>query len=154
MMQTYDNAAPLADEAGHEREDHEPVSASGYALFVIPSRRGDGFQARIRGRMFELADPDSGHGLVPTPEDLLVAAIASDIAWFARRFLRDHGLDDYVSVSARARTSDSMPGLGDVSVTVEVSAHAAAMGETLATALERRVAAQSSLPPQLRVRQG
>jgi hypothetical protein len=101
--------------------------------------------------MLELADPDSGHGLAPTPGDLITAAIASDIAWLARRFLRDHGLDDYVSVSARVRTSESVPGLGGIDVTVDVAAHVAAMGETLARALERRVAAQWSLEPQLRV---
>jgi hypothetical protein len=137
----------------HGGEDHETVSASEYALFVIPSRRGSGFQASIRGYMLELADPDSKHELAPTPEDLLIAATASDIAWFARRLLRDHRLDDYVCVSARARTSESLPGLGGIDLTVEVSGRASAMRATLATALERRIAAQSPCPPQLRVRQ-
>lgn len=136
-----------------EGDDQETAPASGHALFVIPTKRGDGFRASIRGHTLELADPDSGHGLAPTPKDLLIAALASDIAWFARRLLRDHGLDDYVSVSARAQSSESVSGLGGVAVTVEVSGHAAAMGATLAAALERRVAAQSSLPPRLLVRQ-
>ena len=148
-MQTDQYAARTTDQA----EVHETVSAWGYALFVIPSGRGDGFRASIHGHMLELADPDSGHGLAPTPDDLLTAAIASDVAWFARRFLRDHGLDDYVSVSARAPTSESLPGLGGIDVTVEVSTPAVAMGATLTAALERRFAAQSSGAPQLRVRQ-
>jgi hypothetical protein len=140
----------LALGATNDAEVHESRSASRNAVFVIPCR-GSGFRASIRGHLLELADPDAGEGLAPTPEDLLTAAIASDIAWFARRFLRDHGLDDYVSVYASARTSQGPPGLGGLDVTVEVSKHVAAMGTTLAAALERRFAEQSSSPPQFRV---
>ena len=134
------------------RAPHETFPAAGGALFVVPNKRGDGFRASIRGHLFELADPDSAHGLVPTPEDLLGAAIASDVAWCARRFLRAHGLDDYVSVEARVRRSETAPETGEVDVTVEVSSEAVATGSTLATVLERRLAANTSLAPRLSVR--
>ena len=110
---------------------------------VVPSGRGQGlkgFRASIRGHLLELADPDSAHGLAPTPEDLLIAPIASDFAWFARQFLRARGIADYLSVSATWRAHDDPPGLGDVEVTVAVSKAAAPMTETLAAALESRFA--------------
>ena len=128
------------------------VTASGCALFVVPNKHADGFRASIRGHMFELADPASPHGLVPTPEDLLTAAIASDVAWFARGFLRTHGLDDDVSVAARLRSSQG-PGLGELDVTVEVSRGALAMGPALGAALEDRLSAHSALSPRLHIRQ-
>jgi hypothetical protein len=141
-----DPAIPSAAVADHG------ASVSGYAHFVVPNKRGDGFRASVRGHMFELVDPESTHGLVPTPLDLLTAAVAADLAWFARGLLRDHGLDDYVSVAARVRVSASPAEPGGVDVTVEVSRDATALEATLAAALEGRLAAHSSLSPQLRIR--
>ena len=109
-------------------------SASPDALFVVPSGRGPGppgLRATIRGHLLELADPDSAHRLAPTPDDLLMASIASDFAWFTRRFLRARGIADYLSVSTTWRAHDDPPGLGDVDVTVAVSKAAAPMTEAL-----------------------
>ena len=136
-----------------EQTAQDADTAPGRSLFVVPNKRGDGFRASVRGHMFELADPESAHGLVPTPEDLLAVAIASDIAWFARRFLRTHGLDDHVSVSARARTDESPAGPGRFEVTVEVSRQAVVHGPTLATMLEHRLATHSPPAPEVRIRQ-
>jgi putative redox protein len=113
------------------------------ALFVLPSRRGDGFRASIRGHLLELADPSPGHGLAPTPDDLLIASIASDLAWAARRLLRAQGLPDDVSVSAEWRTLENSPKVGDVSVTVTVSETLEAMSDALIASLMERVAARS-----------
>ena len=146
------DGSAVAFGASEDGDHHEAGSAPGHALFVVPNKRGDGFRASILGHMFELADPDVARGLVPTPNDLLTVAIASDVAWFARRFLRAHGVEDDVSVSARRRTSDPPAGLGGVDVTVGVSTDAAAVRAALATALERRLVAHSSLSARLRVR--
>ena len=146
-----ENAVTAVARTTAERGD-ETVSASSSWLFVSPYIGGNGFRASIRGHLLELADPDSMHGLAPTPEDLLAAGIASDIAWFARRFLRDHGLEDYVSVSASRRTSQSPPILSGVDVTVEVSKDSAAISATLVAALERRFAARSLMQPHFQVR--
>jgi hypothetical protein len=143
-MQTHRYATVLADEA-------EAVSASGLAIFVGPNKRGDGFRASILGHMFELADPDVSRGLVPTPTDLLTVAIAADVAWFARRFLRARGVPDYVGVSARPGTREPQAGPGDVEVTVDVSKDAEAVCTALAAALERRLVALSSLSARLHV---
>jgi putative redox protein len=112
-------------------------------LFVVPRGRGDGFRASIRGHLLELADPNSGHMLAPTPEDLLIASIASDLAWYARRFLRAQGLPDNVSVSAEWRMLESSRNVSDVSVTVTVHETVESMSEGLMAALSKRVAARS-----------
>jgi uncharacterized OsmC-like protein len=123
-------------------------AASSDVLFVIPRGRGGGLQASIRGHLLELADPGSGHGLAPTPDDLFIVAIASDLAWLARRFLRDHGLPgDHVSVSAHSRRLDGPPSVMEISMTVTVSESVAAMSTALEDALARRVAARSLEEP-------
>jgi hypothetical protein len=127
-------------------------SAGARALFVVPARKGATFQASIRGRMLDLADPGSAEWLAPTPDDLFVASIASDFAWLARRFLMSRGLDDYVSVSADWRTHDGQLNLGELEITVTVSKSAEAPCSPLVTALRNRLEARSlSIPLRVRV---
>ena len=88
-------------------------------LVVVPRRQGTGLQAWVRGRSVELADPTRSHAFTPTPDDLLVSAIASSLAWSARAFLARRSLEDYVTVSARWSTQG--PSLGDVDVYLRVT---------------------------------
>jgi uncharacterized OsmC-like protein len=132
---------PLRSIATPENREGDAAPTS-HALFIIPTRRGDGFQASIHGHMLELADP-TDHRLAPSPDDLLIASIASDLAWSARRFLRAHGLPDDVSVTAKWQTTDGLPGLADVTVTVTVSTRAKAVSEALAAAFANNLAART-----------
>ena len=122
------------------------VARASHALFIIPARWGDGFTASIHGHMLELADP-TDHRLAPSPDDLLIAAIASDLAWSARRFLRANALPDDVSVSARWQTTEGPPSLADITLTVTVSARAAAVSGALAAAFANSLAARSVAEP-------
>jgi hypothetical protein len=110
-----------------------------HALFVVPRAHGDGFQASIRGHMLELADPRSGHELAPTPDDLQVASIASELAWAAQRLLRAHGLPDEVSVAAEwdARSAG-------IDVTVSVSSAAETVTAALAATFDQSLAARAT----------
>jgi hypothetical protein len=72
-------AEAVLDTAGIGRSDAASTTPDA-ALFVIPTRRGDGFRASVRGRMLDLADPDAGHRLAPTPDDLFLLSIASALA--------------------------------------------------------------------------
>lgn len=99
--------------------------------------------ASIRGHLLELAEPSPVHRLAPTPDDLFIASIASDLAWSARHFLHGHGLPDDVSVSAGWRRVENPPGLADVSMTVTVSETAGALSNALEDMLAERVAARS-----------
>jgi len=127
-------------------------AASRDALFVIPGRDG-GLRASIRGHLLELAEPSPMHRLAPTPDDLFIASIASDLAWSARHFLHGHGLPDDVSVSAEWRRLENPPRLTDVKMTVTVTETAEALSDALEDALAERVAARSPAePPRLYLR--
>jgi uncharacterized OsmC-like protein len=136
-VQTIDNA----------ESDAAPTS---HALFIFPTRRGDGFQASIHGHMLELADP-TDHRLAPSPDDLLIASMASGLAWSARRFLRAYGLPDDVSVSARWRTTEGLRSLADITLTVTVSTRAKAVTEALAAAFANSLAARSLAEPVVQI---
>jgi DsbC/DsbD-like thiol-disulfide interchange protein len=129
--------------APNGESDAAPAS---HALFVIPTRRGDSFTASIRGHMLELADP-TDHRLAPSPDDLLIASIASDLAWSARRFLRGRRLPDDVSVSARWQTAEGLPSLADITLTVTVSTRAKAVSGALAAACANSLGARFLAEP-------
>src|SRR5262249_19332120 len=121
--------------------------ASGHALFVSPRVRGQGFRANIRGHVLDLADPGSGHALAPTPDDLYVVSVASELAWSARRLLRSSGLPDHVSISASWRPPEDQAGPPDIDLTVTISRHAEPMSPALAAAFETSLAARSLAVP-------
>lgn len=128
-------------------EPFHATPASSHALCVIPHGRGDGFRASIRGHILDLADPSLGHALAPTPDDLYIVSIASEVAWSARSSLRAEGLPDDVSVAAEWRTPEGMPGLADINVTVTVSRPAEAVGAALGAAFEKSLATRSLAAP-------
>jgi putative redox protein len=127
--------------------DSQAVFNSGHALFVSPRGRGDGFRASIRGHILDLPDPSSGHALAPTPNDLFVASIASELAWSARGLLRAQGLPDDVSISARWRTPEDRPGVADIHLTVTLPSRAEAASAALAAAFESSLVARPVAEP-------
>jgi hypothetical protein len=145
-------SAGVSPDASRAAGEPMPASISSGALFVIPGR-GGGLRASIRGHLLELAEPSLVHGLAPTPDDLFIASIASDIAWSARAFLHAHGLPGDVSVSAEWPRRELPPSLADVSLTVNVSESAEAMSDALEHALAERIAVRSlDEPPRLHLR--
>jgi uncharacterized OsmC-like protein len=138
---------PLRSEQSTDDSDSHAGPTSRQALFVIPRKREDGFRASIRGHVLDLADPGSGHALAPTPDDLFIVSIASELAWSARRFLRARGLPDDVSVSATWWTHEDPPSLADISLTVTASRRAEAVGAALAAAFADSLAARSLADP-------
>jgi hypothetical protein len=128
------------------------VAAERDALFVIAGR-GGGLRASIRGHLLELAERSLDHRLGPTPDDLFIASIASDLAWSARHFLHAHGLPDEVSVSAEWRRLEIPASLADVNLTVTLPETADAMSDALQHVLAARVGARSlDEPPRLNLR--
>lgn len=136
---------PLRSVQNTDNGESEAAPTS-HALFIIPTRRGDGFTASIHGHMLELADP-TDYRLAPSPDDLLIASIASDLAWSARRFLRACGLPDDVSVSARWQTTEDRPSLADINLTVTVTRCAEPVSAALAAAFANSLAARSLAEP-------
>jgi uncharacterized OsmC-like protein len=56
---------------------------------------GDRFDIEIGGHTITVDQPvgNGGEGTAPTPTELLVASLASCVAFYARRYLTRHGLD-------------------------------------------------------------
>ena len=129
-----------ADRQHSTREARD--AAAPHSFYILPSGRADGFRANIRGHLLDLADPMSSRFFAPTPDDLFVVAVAADFAWFARSYLRDCGVDDYVAVSAGWDTRDSPMPSESLSVTVTVALAAAELEETLTAELRARVASR------------
>jgi len=55
---------------------------------------GDRFTASARGHLIEVDQPeaDGGEDTAPTPTELLVASLATCVAFYARRYLKRHDL--------------------------------------------------------------
>jgi uncharacterized OsmC-like protein len=138
-----DAASIATTRSAKERSRRAAGLDSFRALFVLPDPRSGGFQASIRGHQLPLADPDSRHELAPTPNDLLITSIASALAWTARRFLRGHELDEYVSVTAHSRTQQESSYLCELTLVVSVSEACALEVDALTTALERELDARA-----------
>ena len=130
----------------------EPAPVSRDALFVIPGR-GGGLRASIRGYLLDLAEPSPVHRLAPTPDDLFITSIASDLAWAARHFLRALGLRDDVSVTAHWQMLESLQSLADISVSITVSETVEPTRDALEDALAERLATRAlGEPPRLHLR--
>lgn len=144
--------AAVSPRSSQVAREPQPAPASRDALFVTQGR-GGGLRASIHGHLLELAEPSPVHRLAPTPDDLFIASIASDLAWTARHFLHARGLPDDVGVSAEWQTLENPPRLTDVSMTVTVSETVAAISDALENTLAERVAARSlDEPPRLHLR--
>src|SRR5262249_8612369 len=104
----------LLDRGLKSRQRDADCAHGSRSLFIVPTRRGDGLMASIRGRMIELEDPtDDPSG--PTSDEILILSIASDLAWYAHRFFRGRGLAADVNITALWQTVDDPPRLADVS---------------------------------------
>jgi uncharacterized OsmC-like protein len=115
---------------------------SNHVLFVNAHERRDGFWASIRGHVLDLADPSSDPPLAPTPSDLFVVSLASDIVWSSRSVLRAHAMADDVSASVTWTTSRDRPGPADIRLTVTMPRSAESAREALAAVFENSLAAR------------
>jgi uncharacterized OsmC-like protein len=141
----------VRDKYGAETNDSLKTLASHGAILVLPHERTNGFWANIRGHVLDLADPDTGYGLAPNPDDLFVVSIASELAWTARRILRGSRLPDDVNVAAIWRATADPATLADIDLTITVSGRAKAASAVLAAAVDNSLAARSLVQPVARI---
>lgn len=88
---------------------------------LVTHRHGDRFAIDVRGHRLFVDQPtaDGGDDTAPTPTELLVAALASCVGFYARRYLVRHGLPfDGLSVSASYQMADKPPRVASVDVAV------------------------------------
>lgn len=79
-------------------------------LFVQHSA-GDRFEIAVRGHRVPVDQPMDvgGDDTAPTPTELFVAALASCVAFYGRRFLARHGLAENLRVEATYELSHGSP---------------------------------------------
>jgi len=63
---------------------------------TVTHEAGDRFDIAIRDHVVHVDQPlaDGGEDTAPTPTELFVASLASCVAFYARRYLRRHGLPE------------------------------------------------------------
>ena len=83
----------------------------------------DRFGIAIRDHVIHVDQPvaDGGEDTAPTPTELFVASLASCVAFYARRYLLQHGLpEEGLSVSAEADMGSKPTRVAGMRVTVTV----------------------------------
>lgn len=66
------------------------------APLEVVHRGGDRFAVTVRGHDVEVDQPAAagGEDTAPTPTELFIASLATCVAFYARRYLRRHGLPE------------------------------------------------------------
>ena len=95
------------------------------AALTVTHDKGDRFSIAVRGHVLHVDQPVDGGGedTAPTPTELFVASLASCVAFYARRYLKRHGLpEDGLSVSAEADMGSKPSRVASMRVTVTLPA--------------------------------
>ena len=88
---------------------------------TVTHEKADRFSIDVRGHVLYVDQPtaDGGDDTAPTPTELFVASLASCVAFYARRYLRRHGLpEEGLSVSAEAEMGSKPARVASMRVTV------------------------------------
>ena len=89
---------------------------------TVRHEKGDRFAIDVRGHVDQPVD-DGGDDTAPTPTELLVASLASCVAFYARRYLKRHDLpEEGLSVSAEAEMGSRPARVTSMRVTVTLPA--------------------------------
>ena len=114
--------ALLSQAAAAERESGSQAGTAGRV--VVSHAGGDAYAIAVRGHALLVDQPeaDGGQDAAPTPTELLVASLASCVAFYAGRYLLRHGLDrSGLGVTAEfAMASDRPARVSDVRLRISV----------------------------------
>jgi putative redox protein len=92
-------------------------------VIQIDYKSGDVFEIAIRSHLVYVDQPVDAHGSdsAPTPTELFVAALASCVAFYVRRFLARHSLPtDGLSVSAIFTMAERPARVGEIDISIEL----------------------------------
>ena len=88
---------------------------------LVRWRSGDRFDIAIRDHVITVDQPEEvgGEDAAPTPTELFVAGLVSCVAFYARRYLRRHGLDqEGLAVEASYRMGTKPARVSDVDIRI------------------------------------
>lgn len=89
----------------------------------VEHKDGDHFEVAMRGHVVHVDQPldDGGTDLAPTPTELLIASLASCVAFYARRYLARHDLPtEGLAVTASYRIAGRPARVGEIAMTLTV----------------------------------
>jgi putative redox protein len=93
------------------------------APLAVTHLGGDRFEIAVRGHTITVDQPvaDGGTDEAPTPTELFIAALASCVAFYARRFLARHDLPtDGLAVNATYSISPRPARVGEIELVLRV----------------------------------
>ena len=102
-----------------------PVAEPAPATMRVDHRSGDRFDIVIRDHVVTVDQPvdAGGDDAGPTPTELFVAGLGSCVAFYARRYLRRHRLDESgLSVDVSDRTASKPARVSEVDVRINLPA--------------------------------
>ncbi len=117
---------------------------------------GDRFAVAMRGHVLTVDQPvdAGGEDTAPTPTELFVAGLASCVAFYARRYLRRHGLpEDGLAVEARYGLGSRPARVSSISVVLTVPDGVPAERRDALLAVASHCTVHNSLldPPEVKV---
>jgi len=114
--------ALLSQAAAAERESRAQADPAG--RIMVHHAGGDAYAITVRGHAVLVDQPeaDGGQDAAATPTELLVASLASCVAFYAGRYLLRHGLDrSGLAVTAEFTMASGRPArVGDVRLRISV----------------------------------
>ena len=102
-----------------------PAAEPAPATMRVDHRSGDRFDIRIRDHVVTVDQPvdAGGDDVGPTPTELFVAGLGSCVAFYARRYLRRHRLDESgLSVDVSYRMGSKPARVSEVDVHIHLPA--------------------------------
>jgi LmbE family N-acetylglucosaminyl deacetylase/uncharacterized OsmC-like protein len=122
----------------------------------VDHRGGDHFDITIRDHLVTVDQPvsDGGDDLGPSPTELFVASLASCVGFYARRYLRRHGLDDTgLMVRASYHLATKPARVSDIDLDIELSTPIAPRRRDGLIAVSRHCTVHNSLidPPDVTI---
>src|ERR671910_669426 len=91
------------------------------ADITVHHRGGDQFTIDVRKHSLTVDHPldAGGEDLGPTPTELLVGSLAACMAFYARRFMKRHGLSEDLSVTADWELGNRPTRVGRIDIWVD-----------------------------------
>lgn len=116
--------------------------------------RDDAFEIRIRDHFITVDQPhqDGSPELGPNPTELFVASIGACAAFYARRFLARHGLQDHVAVRTRWSSGGTPSRVTDIEIELRAPGLTDELHERCVAAVARCTLKNTlESPPDLRI---
>jgi uncharacterized OsmC-like protein len=150
---------PPTEQRTKDKEPRVDEQAQAVETMLVRWRSGDRFDIAIRDHVVTVDQPEEagGEDAAPTPTELFVAGLVSCVAFYARRYLRRHGLDqEGLAVEASYRMGAKPARVSDVDIRIRPPAGLPAERRDALLAVASHCTVHNSIttPPEITVSYG